>query len=88
MYNSEPGNSADRPFRKRKRKSGFFSKAKKFGKQGKLGRGYEIDSETYSYFLNVLELCQKNEFENDEDKSKSLFVFVWYFVSTLYINVN
>jgi len=52
----------------RKRKSGFFAKAKKFGRQGKLGRGFEVDQDTYSYFLQVLEFCHKNEFENDEDR--------------------
>jgi len=57
---------------KGKRKSGqrskFMAKAKKFAKQGRLGRGFEIDKDTYDYFLRVLELSQKNEFEAEEDR--------------------
>ena len=64
----EGGNSD----KKRKRKSGknsrFLQKAKKFGKQGKLGHGHEVDTDTYNYFLRVLELFNKNEFETDEER--------------------
>ncbi len=35
-----------------------------------LGRGYEVDSETYNYFLQVLEIWQKNEFSSDEERGK------------------
>lgn len=60
----------------RRRKSGLVSRLKKFGSQGKLGRGYEINSETYNYFLKIFELCNKNEFENDEERSKGQLIIL------------
>ena len=64
------GGEKRKPKRKSGQKSRFLQKAKKFGKQGKLGRGYEIDSDTYNYFVKIQELCQKDEFETEDEKSK------------------
>ncbi|OXA37661.1 Nucleolar protein 9 [Folsomia candida] len=54
--------------RKSGQKSRLLQKAKKFAKQGRLGRGFEVDTETYNYFVQVLELWQKNAFESDEER--------------------
>jgi len=53
---------------RKKRKNGLLSRLKKFGSQGKLGRGFEINADTYNYFLRIFELCNKNEFETEEEK--------------------
>jgi hypothetical protein len=54
--------------RKNGKASKFMQRAKKFAKQGKLGKGFDIDTETYNYFLSVLDLSRKNEFENEDEK--------------------
>ena len=46
--------STENQFRRKKKKS-FLSKAKKFGKSGRFGKGREIDKDTYDYFLRILE---------------------------------
>ena len=46
--------TAESQFRRKKKKS-FLSKAKKFGKSGRFGKGREIDKDTYDYFLRILE---------------------------------
>jgi hypothetical protein len=56
--------------RKSGKKSRLLTKAKKFLSQGKLGRGFEIDKETYNYFLRVLELWQKQEFKDEDERGK------------------
>lgn len=67
--NGKPKNSFQgKPRRKSGKKSRFLQKAKKFAKQGRLGRGFEVDTETYNYFVTVLDLCQKNEFDTPEDR--------------------
>lgn len=53
-----------------KGKRSFLKQVKRFGKQGKLGRGFQVDSETYSYFVRVYELLRKDDFENDEERGK------------------
>jgi len=62
------GSFAGKPRRKSGKKSRFLQKAKKFAKQGRLGKGFEVDTDTYNYYLTVLDLCQKNEFETTEDR--------------------
>ena len=47
--------------KKRKKKKSFAQKMKKFGKQGRFGKGQEIEASTYNYFVQVLEnLNQKS----------------------------
>ena len=50
-----------------KKKKSFLQKAKKFGKQGRLGQGKNIDQDTYDYFVRVLENL-KQDFEDAEAK--------------------
>lgn len=56
-------------FQKKKKKKSFMQKAKKFGKSGRFGRGFNINEKTYNYFLQVLETFDKNQFEDAEEKS-------------------
>ena len=51
---SESMPSTEASFRRKKKKS-FLSKAKKFGKSGRFGKGRQIDKDTYEYFLRILE---------------------------------
>ena len=60
----------DQEFRKRKKKKSFLQKAKKFGKQGRFGKGHNIDSNTYNYFVQVLGTLDKNDFEDQEARGK------------------
>ncbi|ODM99181.1 Nucleolar protein 9 [Orchesella cincta] len=46
----------------------FLKRAKRFEKQGKFGRGHEVDSETYGYFVRILDVLRQNEFETDEER--------------------
>jgi len=51
----------------RKRKS-LLKNAKKYGKEGKFGRGTNLNEDIYQYFVHVLELVEKNKFETEEEK--------------------
>ena len=55
--------------KKRKKKKSFAQKMKKFGKQGRFGKGQEIEASTYNYFVQVLE----NLNQKGAKKSESLF---------------
>ncbi|XP_040572320.1 nucleolar protein 9 [Lepeophtheirus salmonis] len=61
-------NEGDEGFRKKKKKRSFFQKAKKFGKQGRYGKGRSIDSDSYNYLLRVLETLNNQPFESSEEK--------------------
>ncbi|CAL8118559.1 unnamed protein product [Orchesella dallaii] len=49
-------------------KRSFLKRAKRFEKQGRFGKGHEVDSETYGYFVRILDLLRQNEFETDEER--------------------
>nr|XP_023015170.1 nucleolar protein 9 isoform X1 [Leptinotarsa decemlineata]XP_023015171.1 nucleolar protein 9 isoform X2 [Leptinotarsa decemlineata] len=51
----------------RKRKKSFLMNARKYGKKGYYGRGSELDSDTYQYFVRIMEVYREG-FENEEDK--------------------
>ncbi|QQP57540.1 Pumilio domaincontaining protein C14orf21like [Caligus rogercresseyi] len=53
----------------KEKKKSFFQKAKKFGKQGRFGKGRSIESDTYHYLLRVLETLNNQPFESPEEKS-------------------
>ena len=59
-------------FRRKKKKS-FLSKAKKFGKSGRFGKGRQIDKDTYDYFLRILE--QVSFWILDGNTFVDLFIF-------------
>ncbi|CAB4068084.1 NOP9 [Lepeophtheirus salmonis] len=42
--------------------------SKKFGKQGRYGKGRSIDSDSYNYLLRVLETLNNQPFESSEEK--------------------
>ncbi|CAH1116784.1 unnamed protein product [Phaedon cochleariae] len=51
----------------RKRKKSFLKNARKYGKKGYYGRGSQLDSDTYQYFIRIMETYREG-FENEEDK--------------------
>uniref|UniRef100_A0A6P7FTK4 Nucleolar protein 9 n=1 Tax=Diabrotica virgifera virgifera TaxID=50390 RepID=A0A6P7FTK4_DIAVI len=51
----------------RKRKKSFLKNARKYAKKGHFGRGSQLDSDTYHYFVKILE-TYKEGFDTDEDK--------------------
>lgn len=53
-------------------KRSFLQRAKRFGKQGRLGKGTEVDSETYSYYVRILELLRVDDFDTDDNRGKNL----------------
>ncbi|XP_065348890.1 nucleolar protein 9 [Cloeon dipterum] len=55
------------PKYKKKKKKSFISKAKKFGKSGRFGKGSYISEDEYNYFVRVMEL-DKSEFPSEEDR--------------------
>lgn len=66
-YGSSEGFQSKKPGGKRS----FLERAKRFGKQGRLGRGADVDIETYTYFVRILELLRKDEFEEDDERGKA-----------------
>ncbi|KAG8223528.1 hypothetical protein J437_LFUL002579 [Ladona fulva] len=52
---------------KRKRNKSFIQTAKKYGKQGRFGRGSHVTEDVYQYFVRVLEMSRQ-EFGTIEDK--------------------
>ncbi|XP_069687625.1 nucleolar protein 9 [Periplaneta americana] len=54
--------------KKRKKRKSVLKNARKYGKQGKFGRGSFLNEDTYQYFVRVLELLQSNNFETEEEK--------------------
>lgn len=71
---SEGGSGASEEKSRSKKPGGkrsFLQKAKKFGKQGKLGKGSQVDSETYSYYVRILELLRVDDFDTDENRGKN-----------------
>jgi nucleolar protein 9 len=53
---------------KRKRKKSFLKNARKYAKKGCYGRGSQLDSDTYNYFVRIMEAYREG-FDTDEDKS-------------------
>ncbi|XP_057660599.1 nucleolar protein 9 [Diorhabda carinulata] len=51
----------------RKRKKSFLKNARKYAKKGHFGRGSQLDSDTYHYFVKILETF-KDGFDSEEDK--------------------
>ncbi|KAG5894944.1 hypothetical protein JTB14_023293 [Gonioctena quinquepunctata] len=51
----------------RKRKKSFLKNARKYAKKGHFGRGSQLDSDTYQYFVRIME-AYKEGFDNEEDK--------------------
>lgn len=68
--------------RKRKRGKSVLMNARRYGKQGKFGRGSHLDEDVYQYFVRVLELL-KAGFENAEEKRKCMRLCV--ILSTVYL---
>lgn len=54
---------------KRKRKKSFLKNARKYAKKGCYGRGSQLDSETYQYFVRIMEAYREG-FPSEEDKRK------------------
>jgi nucleolar protein 9 len=54
---------------KRKRKKSFLKNARKYAKKGCYGRGSQLDSDTYNYFVRIMEAYREG-FDTDEDKCK------------------
>ncbi|XP_044746447.1 nucleolar protein 9 [Coccinella septempunctata] len=52
---------------KRKRKKSFLKNARKYAKKGHFGCGSQLESDTYQYFVKIMEVYREG-FENDEDK--------------------
>lgn len=68
---SEPGtgkNSYRNKVKKRKKK--FIANVKGFGKRGQYGHGAHIESDEFSYFINIMDFIKKG-FDSLEDKSKN-----------------
>jgi nucleolar protein 9 len=64
----ETENKNQSEFKKKKKKRSFLQQAKKFGKQGRFGKGQDIDANTYNYFVQVLSNLDKNDFEDEESR--------------------
>lgn len=54
----------------KKKKRSFNQKLKKFGRQGKFAGGFQMDPETYSYFVRIFELLREDDFETDEERGE------------------
>ncbi|XP_045483377.1 nucleolar protein 9-like [Harmonia axyridis] len=52
---------------KRKRKKSFLKNARKYAKKGHFGCGSRLESDTYDYFVKIMEVFREG-FDNDEDK--------------------
>ncbi|KAK9872389.1 hypothetical protein WA026_017847 [Henosepilachna vigintioctopunctata] len=52
---------------KRKRKKSFLKNARKYAKKGQFGRGTQLESDTYQYFVRIMEAYREG-FDNDDDK--------------------
>jgi hypothetical protein len=52
---------------KKKKKKSYMSRAKKFGKSGRFGKGSYISEDVYNYFLRVMELDNAG-FPTDEER--------------------
>jgi len=55
------------PKNKKKKKKSYMSRAKKFGKSGRFGKGSYISEDVYNYFLRVMELDNAG-FPTDEER--------------------
>lgn len=61
---------------KRKRKKTFLQNARKYAKKGKYGRGSQLDTDTYQYFVKTMEVY-KEGFPSDEERSKLFCCFAF-----------
>ncbi|KAL3287548.1 hypothetical protein HHI36_002016 [Cryptolaemus montrouzieri] len=59
--------NAERSMNKRKRKKSFLKNARKYAKKGHFGCGSQLESDTYQYFVKIMEVYREG-FDNDDDK--------------------
>jgi len=70
FYRSPDSKRGNKKSNTKRRRNKFLSNAKKFGQKGNFGKGFEVEVETFQYFLRVMDLFQKNAFDSEEDKGK------------------
>jgi nucleolar protein 9 len=64
---------------KKKKKKSYLSRAKKFGKSGRFGRGSYVSEDVYNYFVRVVEI-NNGKFETEEERGKILFIVCMYHI--------
>ncbi|KAF4521592.1 hypothetical protein B566_EDAN001312 [Ephemera danica] len=68
---NETNHYSSKTLKKRKKKSSYLARAKKFGKSGRFGHGSHVSEDTYNYFVRVVEINKK---KFDTEQEREIFV--------------
>lgn len=56
--------------KKKKSKKSYLQKARRYGVRGILGRGRQIDQDTYDYFVRVLDTLNREAWDDEEGQGE------------------